>query len=74
MDLFSLRESEIFESLGQLKGLNFAAVGGYAVSAYTLPRFSVDCDLVVSDIKVAERIAGILKQRSFSVVTNWLFG
>ena len=24
-------------------------IGGYAVNAYTLPRFSIDCDIVVSD-------------------------
>ncbi|MFH0832094.1 MAG: hypothetical protein V1886_04495 [archaeon] len=44
-----LREKEIFETLKHIQKLNFAVVGGYAVNAYTLPRFSVDCDIVVLD-------------------------
>ena len=40
------------------------------MSAYTLPRFSVDCDLVVKDMKIAKRIVGILQKRGFSVVTK----
>lgn len=41
------REKEIFETLKHIRKLNFVVVGGYAVNAYTLPRFSVDCDIVV---------------------------
>lgn len=48
-DLFSLREQEIFQTLKALAGCNFVVIGGYAVNAYALPRFSVDCDIVVKD-------------------------
>ncbi len=48
-DLFSLREKEIFETLKKIKSFKFVIIGGYAVNAYTLPRFSVDCDIVVKD-------------------------
>jgi hypothetical protein len=51
-----LREKEIFETLKHIKKLNFAVVGGYAVNAYTLPRFSVDCDIVVLNDKESEKI------------------
>lgn len=47
MNLFSIREQEIFDTLKQLKECDFVVIGGYAVNAYTLPRFSVDCDIVV---------------------------
>ena len=48
-NLFSLREKEIFETLKKLKNFNFVLIGGYAVTSYTLPRFSVDCDIVLKD-------------------------
>jgi hypothetical protein len=48
-NLFSLREKEIFETLKKIKNFNFVLIGGYAVTSYTLPRFSVDCDIVVKD-------------------------
>ena len=34
-----------------MKGIKkeFVVIGGYAVNAYALPRFSVDCDIVVKD-------------------------
>lgn len=43
------RESGIMQTLKMLKDekLNFVVVGGYAVDAYALHRFSVDLDLVV---------------------------
>lgn len=46
-DLFSLRETEIFRTLVSLQSRHFVVIGGYAVNAYTLPRFSVDCDIVI---------------------------
>lgn len=49
MDLLQLREKEVFETLKKLKGFRFVIIGGYAVNAYTLPRFSVDCDIVIKD-------------------------
>lgn len=42
-----LREKEIFRTLKKLRNFKFVVIGGYAVNAYTLPRFSVDCDIVV---------------------------
>src|SRR3990167_1938787 len=47
--MLQLREKEIFETLKKMSKLNFVIIGGYAVNAYTLPRFSVDCDIVVKD-------------------------
>jgi hypothetical protein len=47
VDLFQLREKEIFETLNKLKDRKFVLIGGYAINAYTLPRFSVDCDIVI---------------------------
>ena len=59
-DLFSLREEEIFKTLRELKGCNFVVIGGYAVNAYALPRFSVDCDIVVKNEKELKNIEEIL--------------
>ena len=58
------RETEILRLLGQLRGRpeRFTLIGGYAVDAYSpLPRYSVDCDLVVA------------KEESASVL-SWLHG
>ncbi len=65
MDLFSLREMEIFEGLRRLTGTEFVVIGGYAVNAYAPPRFSVDCDVVVENGKHAERMAHRLVERGF---------
>jgi hypothetical protein len=48
-NLFSLREKEIFETLKKIKDYNFVLIGGYAVTSHTLPRFSVDCDIVLKN-------------------------
>lgn len=58
--LFSLREDEIFKALRELKDCNFVIIGGYAVNAYTLPRFSVDCDIVIKDENELKKIEKIL--------------
>jgi Rps23 Pro-64 3,4-dihydroxylase Tpa1-like proline 4-hydroxylase len=47
--MLQLREKEIFETLKRITKFKFVIIGGYAVNAYTLPRFSVDCDIVVKD-------------------------
>ena len=57
---FQIREKEIFETLKRLNNLEFVIIGGYAVNAYTFPRFSVDCDIVVSDKNDLEKIERIL--------------
>lgn len=56
IELFSLREKEIFDTLKQLKNCDFVVIGGYAVNAYALPRFSVDCDIVVLDVRELHKI------------------
>ena len=63
--IFEEREKLIFEMLEKLKGIDFVLIGGYAINAYTLPRFSVDCDLVVRNKKDAEKAASILKENGF---------
>ena len=47
--MLQLREKEIFETLKKMNNFKFVIIGGYAVNAYTLPRFSVDCDIVIKD-------------------------
>ncbi len=47
MEKLKLREKEIFETLKRLAECEFVIIGGYAVNAYVLPRFSVDCDMVI---------------------------
>lgn len=50
-DKFAAREKEVFSALEALvqSKCEFSVVGGYAVNAYALPRFSVDCDIVASE-------------------------
>lgn len=64
-DLFSLREGEIFQTLKALSRCNFVVIGGYAVNAYTLPRFSVDCDIVVKENHELQKIEKILLSREY---------
>jgi hypothetical protein len=45
----------------------YVLIGGYAVSAFEFPRFSVDLDVVVSE-KDFERFSGILENEGFSRV------
>lgn len=54
--MLQLREKEIFETLKKIEKFNFVIIGGYAVNAYTLPRFSVDCDIVVKDKEELKKI------------------
>ena len=56
MELLQLREKEIFETLRRIKSCSFVLIGGYAVNAYTLPRFSVDCDIIVEDKAATAKI------------------
>ncbi len=57
MELVQHREKEIFETIKKIKSFDFVVIGGYAVNAYTLPRFSVDCDIVIlkNSLKVIEK-------------------
>lgn len=78
-DLFSLREGEIFRTLKELNDCEFVVIGGYSVNAYTLPRFSVDCDIAVKDEDELSKIAknllklGYVKEQSFNVPYSGTF-
>lgn len=63
--MLQVREKEIFETLKKIKDNNFTVIGGYAVNAYTLPRFSVDCDIVVKDIINAKKIGKKLESLDY---------
>jgi len=66
MDKLQLREKEIFETLKAIKKFEFAVIGGYAVNAYTsLPRFSIDCDIIVSEQKELNKITEELLKLSY---------
>lgn len=64
-DLLSLREGEIFTTLSALRDRAFVVIGGYAVNAYALPRFSVDCDIVVNDEQELKKIESILLKMGY---------
>ncbi len=64
-DLFSLREEEIFRTLRELNDCDFVIIGGYAVNAYALPRFSVDCDLVIKDNNALKKIEKLLLKSGY---------
>lgn len=65
MELLQLREKEIFETLKKISNFKFVVIGGYAVNCYTLPRFSVDCDIVIENTKEAKEIGNYLKKLGF---------
>ena len=56
MEQLQLREKEIFETLKKIKKREFVVIGGYSVNAYTLPRFSVDFDIVIKDHEESKKI------------------
>nr|MBI4157208.1 hypothetical protein [Candidatus Woesearchaeota archaeon] len=62
------REKEIFETLKKIARFKFVIIGGYAVNAYTLPRFSVDCDIVFKDKDELKEIEEVLV--NFNYVTE----
>lgn len=66
MESLQLREKEIFETLKHLQRYSFVIIGGYAVNVYTLPRFSVDCDIVVRDQQDVNVIAGVLTKVGYT--------
>jgi hypothetical protein len=63
---FSFREEEVFETLKELKNCAFVIIGGYAVNAYTLPRFSVDCDIVIRDKNELRKIEKTLQKIGYT--------
>lgn len=70
MEPLQLREKEIFETLKKIKKSNFVVIGGYSVNAYTLPRFSVDCDIVTKDRKELEKIGEALLELGYQKVKD----
>ena len=70
MERLQLREKEIFETLKKIKKSEFVVIGGYAVNAYTLPRFSVDCDIVIKNRKMLEAIEKSLLELGYKKVRN----
>ena len=57
MELLQLREKEVFDTLKEIKNRKFVIIGGYAINAYALPRFSVDCDIVTENKEDTSKIA-----------------
>ena len=70
MDHLQLREKEVFEALKKIKKHRFVVIGGYAVNAYTLPRFSVDCDIVIENNAEAKKIEESLKKSGYKKEEN----
>ncbi|MBS3144288.1 nucleotidyl transferase AbiEii/AbiGii toxin family protein [Candidatus Woesearchaeota archaeon] len=70
MEQLQLREKEIFETLKKIKKNSFVVIGGYAVNAYTFPRFSVDCDIVIKDHEELESIEEALLELGYQKVNN----
>lgn len=53
---FVERENEILKTIREMvdAGLDFIVVGGHAVSGLARHRFSVDCDVVISKVRIKE--------------------
>jgi hypothetical protein len=67
---FEPRERLIFETLRELRNFELVLIGGLALNAYVLPRFSIDCDLVMRRRGVAARIERVLEGRGFEKVSE----
>ena len=64
---FEEREKFIFALLRKLESkAEFVVIGGYAINAYTLPRFSVDCDIVIRDRKAMRSVKIFLESKGFT--------
>ncbi|MGD0478453.1 MAG: hypothetical protein ABSB29_09855 [Nitrososphaerales archaeon] len=62
------REAEVLKTLRAIHQMRekFTLVGGYAVNAYsTLPRYSVDCDIVVANPQL-EKFLSFFKSRDYT--------
>jgi|SRR3989344_6824647 len=71
MEQLQLREKEIFETLKKIKKNKFVVIGGYAVNSYTLPRFSVDCDIVIKNRKELNKIEKSLTEADYHEEKNY---
>lgn len=65
MEALQRREAAIFALLQQIAKYEWVLIGGYAVNAYTLPRFSVDCDIVVRGETALRPIIAVLERNGF---------
>jgi len=63
------RERRCFELLEAIQGSRAVLIGGYAVSSYGLPRFSVDLDLVVHKSDT-ENLRAILRDHSLTMMKS----
>jgi len=68
MEKLQLREKEIFETLKKLKNIQFVIIGGYAVNPYTIPRFSVDCDLVLKNENELNKLSKKLEESGYEEI------
>ena len=63
----SEREKECFDFLNLLKkDMNYVVIGGYAVSSFGFPRFSVDLDIVISE-KETHLLKKLIKDKGFVI-------
>ncbi|MBI2557709.1 hypothetical protein HYW20_00135 [Candidatus Woesearchaeota archaeon] len=74
MEPLQLREKEVFDALNQIKNYKFVVIGGYAVNAYTLPRFSVDCDIVTEERGTTAKITKELYKLDYAKAKDTDFG
>lgn len=65
MEALQRREAAIFALLQQIAKYEWILIGGYAVNAYTLPRFSVDCDIVVKGETTLRPLIAVLERNGF---------
>jgi len=70
MEQLALREKEIFTTLNAIKNFEFIVIGGYAVNAYTQPRFSIDCDIVVKNDEELKKIDSKLIEQGYVLQDN----
>ncbi|MFH1751657.1 MAG: hypothetical protein ABH821_01835 [archaeon] len=59
------REKQVFLALEKIKNNEFVVIGGYAINAFTIPRFSVDCDIVVKSVSESTKVIRKLKEIGF---------
>jgi len=64
--IFEEREKFIFNLIKKIKGIDFVVIGGYAVNAYTLPRFSIDCDFVVKTKEEGKKLQEFFELNGFN--------
>src|SRR3989344_9390714 len=66
MEKLQLREKEIFDTLKKIKKFEFVIIGGYAVNPYTIPRFSVDCNIVLKSDSELKKMTRELENDGYS--------